>query len=238
MWRGRVGRNELIMLRRRSLPEASSRFSVSGGFPLVKASMFSAGAGQVAPRCTAGASQVIPETNNSNTPINDFHDEICKANVRGSGIYDLRVTSQGYWGVFAGRAFSANELVFRSQAVNVAATRNSHSMQTDWHKHVMVDLPTRFLNHNCSASLGLRANELGAYDFFALRGIAEGEEFSLDYDTFEYDTVLAMDKCLCRSPVCRGQARGFKYSKEVVLKQYGDYYAEYLRTERHSTQVE
>ena len=85
-----------------------------------------------------------------------------------------------------------------------------------------MDLPAQFLNHSCDPNIGVTttSNEGQSYDFIALRDIPEGEEVRFDYETTEYE-VGAFEDCMCGVESCRGTIKGFKYSKDVILKKYG-----------------
>ena len=97
----------------------------------------------------------------------------------------------------------------------------------------------RFLNHSCDANLGVQDNQLGAYDFVALKEISDGTELNTDYETFEFinfkdgrgeeDFPL---KCLCGDLECRGQVRGFKFNEQLLKERYGAFIAGYLKTEK------
>ena len=105
-------------------------------------------------------------------------------------------------------------------ATSSSTEPDSHSVQTGWKKHVQVDLPTRFINHCCSANVGLENNDKGAYDFFALSKIEAGTELVWDYETSEYE-ITYDGPCLCGSPVCRGKLKGYKYHGSQVEAMYG-----------------
>jgi hypothetical protein len=100
-----------------------------------------------------------------------------------------------------------------------------HTIQIDWKKHVLVNLPTRFLNHRCgTANVGISnnggsgINENGVFDFFALIPIKAGDEITFDYETTEFEMLNGGFDCHCVSPICRGKLRGFKSSADAVLK--------------------
>ena len=41
-----------------------------------------------------------------------------------------------------------------------------------------MDLPARFINHSCEANVGITDNNLGAFDFYAIMSIRQGEELT------------------------------------------------------------
>ena len=134
-------------------------------------------------------------------------------------------------GVFALRDISAGEVVIRSRPVRVCPERTRLTIQTDFDVHVEVDEPGIFTNHSCDPNTGLRNNELGAYDFVALRDIKQGEEITWDYETTEF-ILIAVFECHCGSPKCRGRARGFKYLAKEVREAYGEFIGDYLKENR------
>ena len=78
----------------------------------------------------------------------------------------------------------------RSRALSVSTVRDAHSVQTGWDQHVTIDLPARFVNHSCEANVGIFGNELGAFDFFALKEIEPVGELLWDYTTSEWEMVV------------------------------------------------
>lgn len=76
------------------------------------------------------------------------------------------------------RSFEPDELLFASTALGENPTRNSHTVQKDFDRHVYMNLPARLINHSCSANVGILDNADGAYDFYAIRHIAPGDELT------------------------------------------------------------
>merc|ERR1712113_631276 len=98
-------------------------------------------------------------------------------------------------GVYSSRDFRRFEKVFSSRVLCLLTERDNHSLQTGWQTHCHVDLPARFINHSCTANVGIRDNEVGAYDFFALRDVATGQELTWDYEASEYISA-SVPECL------------------------------------------
>eukprot|EP00586_Coscinodiscus_wailesii_P020947 CAMPEP_0172494326 /NCGR_PEP_ID=MMETSP1066-20121228/45227_1 /TAXON_ID=671091 /ORGANISM="Coscinodiscus wailesii, Strain CCMP2513" /LENGTH=177 /DNA_ID=CAMNT_0013265217 /DNA_START=208 /DNA_END=741 /DNA_ORIENTATION=- len=163
-----------------------------------------------------------------NTLFDSLEDEIDDANKRYTNIVKVVETPDCGWGVRASRTFSKHEKVMTAKALAVTA-RDAHTLQKDWDKHVLVDLPSRFINHSCEANVGIKDNSLGAYDFFALEEIKEGEDMFWDYETAEYEPLGGFQNCKCGALKCRGLMKGFKDSGNTIKKQYGSYYANYLK---------
>lgn len=141
---------------------------------------------------------------------------------------EIKQTPDGRgWGLFAKHDIQAGEQVFRGKALHKSSIRCAHSVQTDWDEHVLMDLPAVLVNHSCNANLGIKKNDFGAYDFFALEHIAEKEELLWDYETVEAE--ISGWKCTCGAHNCRGHMKGFKSHADQVLKVYGEeFVAPYL----------
>lgn len=124
--------------------------------------------------------------------------------------------------------FQPGDLVMRGTAIAASPMQSSHSVQVDWNWHAEMDLPAAFINHICNqANVGVRPNDVGAYDFYALHRVDEGQELLWDYETTEYQ--IKAFSCLCGSSTCRGELKGFQAHKEQVMKAYGKHFiAPYL----------
>jgi hypothetical protein len=80
--------------------------------------------------------------------------------------------------------FQQGDSVMRGTSLKQSAVQVTHSVQLDWNLHSEMDLPARFINHVCNdANIGVRPNEVGAYDFYALRKIDKNQELLWDYDS-------------------------------------------------------
>mmetsp|Transcript_1800 Transcript_1800/g.3201 ORF Transcript_1800/g.3201 Transcript_1800/m.3201 type:complete len:225 (-) Transcript_1800:430-1104(-) len=152
--------------------------------------------------------------------------EIDDANERYRGILKINGTPLGY-GLEASRSFREGDKVMSSKALEVTPI-GSHTVQTGWNRHVLIDLPARFVNHSCDANLGIKDNIGGAYDFFALKQIDEGSELLWDYETSEYE-IGSFETCLCGSQRCRGSLGGFKKHGDQIKNLYGEHVADYLK---------
>ena len=51
------------------------------------------------------------------------------------------------------RDFARNEVVMIGHIVQQLSSAHSHTIQTDWTTHVVMDLPSRFVNHACGGSM-------------------------------------------------------------------------------------
>lgn len=94
-----------------------------------------------------------------------------------------------------------------------------------------MDLPATLINHSCDANCGIKDNEYGAYDFYAVKPIKTGEQLTWDYGCAEFETLTANDifkDCLCGSDKCRKGRMAFKIAKKDLKVLYGEYIANYL----------
>lgn len=157
--------------------------------------------------------------------------EVQEANKRCSGYIQVRRVNSQQWGVFAQRKFAKGSTVLSSNISSQSTTPCSHTIQVGWDRHVLMDLPGRFLNHSCDPNVGVgrEINAGGSYDFVARRDIGDGDELRFDYETSEYE-VGGFDECSCGASTCRGVILGYKHNKDAIDKLYGNEIAGYLLT--------
>jgi len=154
-------------------------------------------------------------------------EEIRTANMKGNGVWEITHTKDKGWGIYAISKIPKFTKIFRARALSKGSERHSHSVQVGWNEHVFMDLPARFINHSCSANVGVKDNDIGAYDFFALKDVPQGCELTWDYGAAEFDSI-SIEQCLCGSASCRDTNIGFKSAHKEVRDQYGSHYAKYL----------
>lgn len=145
---------------------------------------------------------------------------VSKANAANPNVEIRQSPDQRGWGVFARRSFPKGEALFRGRSLESNDMPTSHSIQTDWDTHVMMDLPAILSNHSCGANAGVQPNDLGAYDFYAMKDIAKDEEIFWDYETSEYE-VSTPFVCNCGDPECRGKMQGFRFHGDALVDKYG-----------------
>jgi hypothetical protein len=175
------------------------------------------------------SSKAVSSSLPGETPASEYSStEIDDCNSRYRGILQICETEEKGRGLFASRKLTPNDLVMSARALSVNSRQCSHSIQNGWDRHVVMDLPAILINHSCDANVGVRDNDLGAFDFFALRDIAKGEELVWDYNASEWE-ISTQFQCACGSPRCRGMLRGFKHDGEHVRDTYGPFYASYLK---------
>lgn len=92
------------------------------------------------------------------------------------------------WGIFAVSKFDPKEVIFKAICLAELQTRTNHSIQKDFNKHVLMDLPGRLINHSCVANVGIADNAAGAYDFVSLKTIQADDE--LTWASFLQGTML------------------------------------------------
>jgi len=151
------------------------------------------------------------------------------ANQKYKGILQIKDSPNKGLGLFASRDFDVGDLVMSSKPAVTTTTRDSHTVQIDWDRHILMNLPAVLINHSCDANVGVRNNSTNdAYDFWAIRPIAEGEELTWDYEASEWELSTPFD-CGCGSANCRGRLQGFKVNGDIIKQRYGEYYADYLK---------
>jgi hypothetical protein len=131
--------------------------------------------------------------------------------------------------VHAARANEPGELILRGWGPDVPL-RTRHSLQVDHDRHVVIRGPIELINHSCDPSCGvlIRLDD-EVMEIRARRPIAQGEELSTDYATFESRIEHMTEPCQCGSPLCRGQITGYWDLPGERRAAYGPYVAAYLR---------
>ncbi len=137
-------------------------------------------------------------------------------------------------GVYAQRPFQQGEFLFSATGA-VIPVQTRYSLQIDWDKHLDVYPPARYLNHSCEPNMGVRTNEHGLPDFYALRAIAKDEEVRYDYAMTEYrhyersrpewDFDLT---CHCGAPSCRGRFGYYAELTPALRQKYRGFISRYL----------
>jgi len=176
-----------------------------------------------------------PSTTTTTTTTTTLPPDIVEANERYAGRIAIRPAAVGSkgWGLFALQSFAPHDFVMRGTALRFDSVPDSHSVQVDWTVHAQMDAPARYINHCCGhANVGIRPNDVGAYDFVALQHIATHDELLWDYETSEYELGHPFD-CQCGTDQCRGTLLGFRYHATLVVQAYGtDSIAPFLLTPR------
>lgn len=125
-------------------------------------------------------------------------------------------------GLFAGRDFAKDELIFRftgpvicfADAVSKGETE-SNPLQIGPATYMDLDAPAVFANHSCEPSVGIRDSSA----VYALREIKRGEELRFDYSTTMSERHWTME-CLCGTPSCRRIIGDFHDLPEELQRRY------------------
>ncbi|MEH2367470.1 SET domain-containing protein [Nostoc sp.] len=141
----------------------------------------------------------------------------------------IQKTAKGR-GVFATKKFAQGEIVVVGRQIEAVPERTMYTFQMDFNLHVHLDEPSWIINHSCNPNTGVRNNQFGGYDFVALCDIEADEEITWDYETTEYELIVVFG-CLCGSLSCRGKTLGFKFREQILRDTYGEYIADYLKTQ-------
>ncbi len=99
-------------------------------------------------------------------------------------------------------------------------------------RHCVMALPAILINHSCEANTGIKDNDQGVFDFYAVTPIRAGEQLTWDYGAAEFETLTTNDifmNCLCGSQRCRKNRIAFKDAHQEIVSLYGDYIAGYLK---------
>jgi len=125
-------------------------------------------------------------------------------------------------GLFAGRAFSEGEFVFRftGPAIGFAdalakGEAESNPLQIGPNLYIDTEAPGVFTNHSCEPNVGIR----DACEVYALHEIQRGEELRFDYSTTMSERHWTM-RCLCGTPSCRGIIGDFHDLPEDLQLRY------------------
>lgn len=130
---------------------------------------------------------------------------------------------------FATRAFSAGDVLATGWGP-ISRERTKYTIQVDLDTHVVPPDPIRFLNHSCDPNCGLLLRSgVNRMEVHALREIEEGEELTLDYESFEMEFKVLTGPCLCLASTCRGKLHGYRAMPADRRAALGKYVAEYLR---------
>ncbi|MBD0389639.1 MAG: SET domain-containing protein [Nostoc sp. C3-bin3] len=141
----------------------------------------------------------------------------------------IQETAKGR-GVFAKKKFAKGETVVVGIPTEEVPERTIYSFQMDFNLYVNLNEPAVVVNHSCDPNTGVKNNQFGGYNFVALGDIEAGEEITWDYETTEYESI-AIHRCLCESLSCRGKTLGFKFREQMLRDTYGEYIADYLKTQ-------
>ena len=134
--------------------------------------------------------------------------------IEGSGIFAKNKIKKGETiGVCRGKIYSDKEV----EKLNL---KDDHLMTIAKNQIIDVEPPECYTNHSCEPNLGIKGLNL-----VAIKDIKKDEEFTIDYDTLEYDWKM---KCCCGSKNCRKTIKGYKYLPQELKDKYKEFTADYL----------
>ena len=177
--------------------------------------------------------RLISDSDKENNVSHAYSDmDVADANLKGIGQWKIDRAGDFGWGIFALKDYQPHEFIFRGKSI-AFQPRDSHTIQIGWDKHSVMDLPGTLINHSCDANTGIKDNDFGAFDFYAVNHIKQGEQLTWDYGCAEFETLTENDifkNCLCGSDKCRKGRIAYKDARDDLVNLYGAYIANYLQT--------
>ncbi len=147
-----------------------------------------------------------------------------KAEVRPSGIEGR--------GLFAREAIATGETVvilggtlLDDDGLRALDGTRYSSAAIDEHIHVLLDSPNdaEYGNHSCDANTWMR----DALTTEVLRGIATGDEITIDYAVLTGVDDWSME-CNCGAEACRGVVTGADWRRPDVQRRYAGHFSPFL----------
>ena len=132
-------------------------------------------------------------------PYQKFAVDVAPSRIDGHGVFAAEpIPPRLKIGEIRGESISVAE-------ARIRATRVERIMIVELSDRRAIDFsnstdPMRFTNHSCKANARLCIRQ-GRVEFYALRGIAPGEEITVDYGESHHEGQL---RCRCGAPGCRG----------------------------------
>jgi uncharacterized protein len=125
-------------------------------------------------------------------------------------------------GLFAGRAFQANEEILRFSGREISFSdtlekgeTEANALQIDDERYIDIGPPGVLTNHSCDPNAGIVNDRI----LIARRPIAPDEEICFDYSTTMWEGQWTME-CRCGTPQCRGVVRDFPTLPQPIREQY------------------
>lgn len=87
--------------------------------------------------------------------------------------------------------------------------------------------PEEFINHSCNPSCQMLHENDRVY-LAAIRDIEAGEELTFNYNTTEFDMREHWFNCLCGSPDCMKEIKGYNHLTEEQKDKIKPYLAPYM----------
>ena len=174
---------------------------------------------------------------NNTQPLFTTND-IQQTNDTYRGVLQIVRNKYGDYGLIASREFNKNDFIMTGSSKSCSRIKGTHTIQTNYDTHVIMDLPAILINNSCFANVGIVDNpKSGAYDFYAIQHIPIETELVWDYETAEYE-ITNFPNCVCgQKEHCRTQLRGYKFHGTIVRQQYGSQHiAKYLLTSHNEVE--
>lgn len=130
-------------------------------------------------------------------------------------------------GIFANRKIKKGEVVFTVKGEKTKIP-SIYTVPIDFDLYINPFPPTKFLNHSCDPSCGIK----NRIEIVAMRDLEKGEEITIDYAMIvdEYsDKKLKQDiHCDCGSKNCRGEFGSYKKLPKKIKEKYKGFISDYL----------
>ena len=134
--------------------------------------------------------------------------------------------------VFATEGVEVGQVVCHLRG-DIAGEPSRFSIQVGMHTHLVPDIdvpdsnghyvcPWIYTNHSCAPNTRVQGREL-----VAIKPISTGDEVTFDYETTEWDMAEPF-QCLCGSPDCRKEIRGYKHLTDSTRRLLGPGVCAYL----------
>jgi len=95
------------------------------------------------------------------------------------------------------------------------ASRESHAMQTDIRKYILVEPPFLYSNHSCDPNCGINED----FQLITIKPVAKGEELTWDYSTSMLERHWTLH-CHCEAPFCRKIILDFDLIPKQIQEKY------------------
>jgi uncharacterized protein len=147
--------------------------------------------------------------------------------IEGQGVHAVEAIAAGEvvavkgGHVVDGATVSGLPEAIRDSAFQIAAGCFLAALTEEEHDGVMMRV-----NHSCEPNVGMGGNVL----LVSMRGIAAGEELTIDYALFLADPGFAMD-CQCRAAACRSVVRGTDWMRADLRERYKGWFSWWLQQE-------
>ena len=142
-----------------------------------------------------------------------------KENEYGYGLYTNKKIKKGE--IFLSQGF----VIYRENSIDkIFLITNTREYELDKYVHgdysdvkaktMWIGTYTVFLNHSCDPNITYETvNEVFNTNYIAIRDIEEGEQLTMNYNSFIYEWDIPI-YCQCHSLKCLKEIKGYKYLDE------------------------